>query len=179
MEEDRINKLPACAHQGNELDREVVDELSWGSQTCHLVSQWVVGIRVAVLPIMRVRWHPGHPDRNSSDRIYDVSRNVCPSGIDASIRCEVGAERSCRQRRINITLAELEPHRSCSGGTKTQTTERAGERRFADLRPTTATAALRRNRGLMNERVSTALGTTVGSRTLGRIGGVLERRRGG
>jgi hypothetical protein len=113
------------------------------------------------------------------DRIYDVSCNVCPRGIDASIRCEVGAERSCGRRRTTITLAEVEPHRTRSRGSETQTAVRTGERRFTKLGSTTATATLRRDGCLVNEGVSAALRTTVRPRTLGRIGGVLEKRRGG
>jgi len=131
-----------------------------------------------VLPIMSVRWHPGHPHRNPSDRIYDVSCNIRPSRINASIRCEVGDEWRCRRRRTAVTLAEVEPHRSRSRGAETQTAVRTGERRFTNLQ-STATTTLRRDRGLVNERVSTAERTTVGPRTLGRIGGVLEQGRGG
>lgn len=49
------------------------------TRTTLLISKRVVGIRVAVLPIVSVGWHPRHPDRNSSDWVHDVSCHVCPS----------------------------------------------------------------------------------------------------
>ena len=128
---------------------------------------------------MSVCWHPGHPHRNPGDRVYDVSCNVCPRGIDASIYTEVGTERSSGRRRSAITLAEVEPHRSRSRGSETQTAVRAGKRRFTQIGSTAATATLRRDRCLVNKRVAAALGTTARLRTLGRIWGVLEKRRGG
>lgn len=95
----------------------VVWDLETG--TFLLVSQWLVGKRMAVLPIVSVRWHPRHPDSDSRDRIHDVSRNVCPSGINTSARCEVGAKRGRRDRRTRIALPKVEPHRACSDGTET------------------------------------------------------------
>ena len=72
-----------------------------------------------VLPIMSVRWHPGHPDRNSDDRVYDISCDVRPSRVDGSVHREEVAERSYGWRRTPITLTEVESHRSRSSGTKT------------------------------------------------------------
>jgi hypothetical protein len=131
-----------------------------------LVSQWLVGVRIAVLPIMSVRWHSGHPYRNSGDRINDVSRNVCPSGIDTPARCEVGTEWGCRHGRTSITLPEVEPHRGRSDGTKAKAAVRTWEGSSTDLGSTTA-APLRGDRSLVNERASASLRTIVGLRTLG------------
>lgn len=125
---------------------------------------------------MSVCWHPGHPHCDSGNGVYNVGCNICPCGIDASVHCEVGAERSSGRRRTAITLAKVESHRTCSRGSETQTPVRAGERRFTNLRSTAAATTLRRNRCLVNEGVAAALRTTVRPRTLGGIWGVLEKR---
>ena len=146
----------------------------WNSRTRSvlLVLQWVVGVRAAVLPFMGVCRHPGHPDRNSNYRVHDVSRNVCPSGINTSTTCEVGTKRGCRHGRTWDALPEVEPHRARSDGTETQAAVRTWERRFTGR--SAAATALRRDRCLVNERVPTSLRTTVGLGTLRRIGSILE-----
>jgi hypothetical protein len=122
----------------------------WRPESISIVSQRVVGIRMAVPPIVGVCWHPRHPDRNSRNRVHDVSRDVCPSGIDTSTRCEVGTEWGRRQGRGSIMLPKVKPHRARSDGTETQTAIRTWERRFTGIGSMTTTA-LRRDGRLVNE----------------------------
>jgi hypothetical protein len=145
IEGDRTNRQHARA------PREQAEQFGiWGPESDSIVSQRVVGIRMAVPPIVGVRWHPGHPDRNSSNRVHDVSRNVCSSGIDTSTCCEVGTEWGRRQGRGSIMLPKVKPHRARSDGTETQTAIRTWERRFTGI-GSMPTTTLRRDRRLVNE----------------------------
>lgn len=129
---------------------------------------------MAVIPIVSVGWHSGHPDCDTGDRIHDVSCDICPRGINTSGR-EVSAEWGRRDRRSSIMLSEVKPHRARPDGTETQTAVRAWEGSFTGIGSSTTTA-LRRDGRLVNERGPASLAMTVGFGTLRRIGGILEQR---
>ena len=170
LEEKGItHEPPARTHaDGRE---NVVSRLEVGSIS--LVSQRIVRVRMTVIPIVSVGGHSGHPDRNTSDRIHNVSRDICPRRINTSGR-EVSAEWG-RRHRSSIMLFEVKPHRARSDGTETQTTVRAWEGSFAGI-GSSSTTALGRDGRLVNERGPASLGMTVGFGTLRGIGGMLERR---